>query len=73
MGYLRQQCAIKQTVSIFIVGENVMMSLRNLSRRPHFHPNQHTRQELQMIYNLRRRIPPCVSYYPVGEADGKRI
>ena len=32
-------------------------SLRNLSRRPHHHPNQHTEAEIKLIHDLRRRNP----------------
>lgn len=32
-------------------------SLRERSRRPHHHPNQHTPQELKLISDLRRRNP----------------
>lgn len=32
-------------------------SLRDRSRRPHSHPNQHTAQEITLIHNMRRRNP----------------
>lgn len=32
-------------------------SLRNRSRRPHHHPNQHTPLEIKLISDLRRRNP----------------
>lgn len=32
-------------------------SLRNKSRRPHHHPNQHTPEELKLIADMRRRNP----------------
>ena len=32
-------------------------SLRNRSRRPHSHPNQHTAEELKLINDMRRRNP----------------
>lgn len=32
-------------------------SLRNLSRRPHQHPNQHTPEEIKLISDMRRRNP----------------
>lgn len=32
-------------------------SLRDLSRRPHYHPNQHTEDEISLINNMRRRNP----------------
>ena len=32
-------------------------SLRDRSRRPHSHPNQHTAQEITLIRNMRRRNP----------------
>ena len=30
-------------------------SLRNRSRRPHSHPNQHTPEEIKLILDMRRR------------------
>ncbi|MEE0515003.1 MAG: helix-turn-helix domain-containing protein, partial [Emergencia sp.] len=32
-------------------------SLREHSRRPHHHPNQHTPEELKLIKDMRRRNP----------------
>ena len=32
-------------------------SLRDQSRRPHYHPNQHTEDELKLIRDMRRRNP----------------
>ena len=32
-------------------------SLRDLSRRPHYHPNQHTSEEIKLINDMRRRNP----------------
>lgn len=32
-------------------------SLRDRSRRPHHHPNQHTPEEIRLIQNMRRRNP----------------
>ena len=32
-------------------------SLRDCSRRPHFHPNQHTPEEIKLIRDMRRRNP----------------
>ncbi len=32
-------------------------SLRDRSRRPHHHPNQHTREEIKLISDMRRRNP----------------
>lgn len=32
-------------------------SLRDRSRRPHHHPNQHTPQEIKLISDMRRRNP----------------
>nr|WP_251353310.1 hypothetical protein [Hominisplanchenecus murintestinalis] len=32
-------------------------SLRDRSRRPHHHPNQHTPQEIKLITDMRRRNP----------------
>ena len=34
-----------------------LASLCNRSRRPHHHLNQHTPQEIALIYNMRRRYP----------------
>ena len=34
-----------------------IQSLRDRSRRPHHHPNQHTPQEIKLISDLRRRNP----------------
>lgn len=34
-------------------------SLRELSRRPHHHPNQHTEKKIMLIQNMRRRNPHC--------------
>ena len=34
-----------------------MESLRDRSRRPHHHPNQHTPEELKLIMDMRRRNP----------------
>lgn len=32
-------------------------SLRDRSRRPHYHPNQHTARKLKLICDMRRRSP----------------
>ncbi len=32
-------------------------SLRDRSRRPHHHPNQHTPEEIKLIFDMRRRNP----------------
>ena len=32
-------------------------SLRDLSKKPHHHPNQHTEQEIKLISDIRRRNP----------------
>ncbi len=32
-------------------------SLRDRSRRPHSHPNQHTPEEIKLILDMRRRNP----------------
>ena len=37
--------------------DGTIESLREKSRRPHHHPNQHTEQELKLIRNMRRRNP----------------
>ena len=37
--------------------DGTLDSLRNQSRRPHRHPNQHTPEELTLIQNMRRRNP----------------
>ncbi|WP_243151167.1 helix-turn-helix domain-containing protein [Emergencia sp. 1XD21-10] len=34
-----------------------IQSLREHSRRPHHHPNQHTPEELKLIKDMRRRNP----------------
>ena len=34
-----------------------MESLRDRSRRPHHHPNQHTQEEIKLISDMRRRNP----------------
>ena len=34
-----------------------VLSLMDRSRRPHHHPNQHTEEELKLIFNMRRRSP----------------
>lgn len=34
-----------------------MESLRERSRRPHHHPNQHTKEEIKLILDMRRRNP----------------
>ena len=35
--------------------DGTLESLRDRSRRPHSHPNQHTPQEIKLIYDMRRR------------------
>ena len=51
-------------------------SLRDRSRRPHSHPNQHTSQEIQLIRNMRRRwalSPPlCRAFVPSALPAGWR-
>lgn len=37
--------------------DGTMDSLRDQSRRPHSHPNQHTQYEVRLITNMRRRNP----------------
>ena len=37
--------------------DGTLESLREKSRRPHHHPNQHTEQELKLIKDMRRRNP----------------
>ena len=37
--------------------DGTLESLREKSRRPHHHPNQHTEQELKLIRDMRRRNP----------------
>ena len=37
--------------------DGTIESLRDRSRRPHSHPNQHTEQELKFINNMRKRNP----------------
>ena len=49
-GVSKQLLNIRQTDSIFIVGNaattGTIESLRDRSRRPHYHPNQHTPKKL---------------------------
>ena len=35
--------------------DGTLESLRDLSRRPHHHPNEHTEQELKLIFDMRKR------------------
>ena len=37
--------------------DGTLQSLADRSRRPHFHPNQHTTEELKLIADMRRRNP----------------
>jgi hypothetical protein len=37
--------------------DGTLESLACISRRPHYHPSQHTQQELTLIKNMRRRNP----------------
>ena len=37
--------------------DGTIESLRDYSRRPHHHPNQHTADEIKLIYDMRRRNP----------------
>lgn len=37
--------------------DGTLESLRELSRRPHHHPNQHTEAEMKLISDMRRRNP----------------
>lgn len=37
--------------------DGTLQSLADRSRRPHYHPNQHTSNELSLIANMRRRNP----------------
>ena len=37
--------------------DGTLESLRDRSRRPHHHPNEHTETEIQLIRNMRRRNP----------------
>jgi transposase InsO family protein len=37
--------------------DGTVNSLRELSRRPAYHPNQHTELEIKLIYDMRRRNP----------------
>lgn len=54
---------IRQTVSILYIYrwkrryDGSIHSLRDRSRRPHHHPNQHTAQEIKLITDMRRRNP----------------
>ena len=37
--------------------DGTLESLRDMSRKPHHHPNQHTEDELKLISDMRRRNP----------------
>ena len=37
--------------------DGTIESLRDRSRRPHYHPNQHTPEEIKLIQDMRRRNP----------------
>lgn len=37
--------------------DGTLESLRDLSRKPHHHPNQHTPDEIKLIVNMRKRNP----------------
>ena len=37
--------------------DGTLESLRDRSRRPHHHPNQHTPDEIKLIHDMRRRNP----------------
>ena len=37
--------------------DGTIESLRDRSRRPHHHPNQHTPEEIKLIQDMRRRNP----------------
>lgn len=37
--------------------DGTLESLRDRSRRPHNHPNQHTPEEIKLIQDMRRRNP----------------
>ena len=37
--------------------DGTLGSLKDLSRKPHHHPNQHTEDELKLIRDMRRRNP----------------
>ena len=53
--------------------DGTLESLREKSRRPHHHPNQHTEQELKLIRDMRRRNPGAGLVVFWGEAAAKRI
>ena len=53
--------------------DGTIESLREKSRRPHHHPNQHTEQELKLIRDMRRRNPAAGLVVLLGEASAKRI
>ena len=42
--------------------DGTIESLRDRSRRPHHHPNQHTPEEIKLIQDMRRRHPRIVSF-----------
>ena len=37
--------------------DGTIESLRDRSHRPHYHPNQHTSEEIKLIRDMRRRNP----------------
>lgn len=37
--------------------DGTLESLRSKSKRPHFHPRQHTQEEITLLTNMRRRTP----------------
>lgn len=39
--------------------DGTIESLRTLTRKPHHHPNQHTANELKLIYDMRKRNTHC--------------
>ena len=40
--------------------DGTIESLRDCSRRPHHHPNQHSPEELKLIFDMRRRNPHII-------------
>ncbi|EGN47328.1 hypothetical protein HMPREF0990_00831, partial [Lachnospiraceae bacterium 1_1_57FAA] len=47
--------------------DGTIESLRDRSRRPHHHPNQHTPEEIKLIQDMRRRNPPFWSGCLLGQ------
>ena len=48
--------------------DGTIESLRDRSRRPHHHPNQHTPEEIKLIQDMRRRNPHVWSGCLLGQS-----